>query len=188
MKRKLDENPKIRASKCRAAWLWNRDGDKTKGGAGDHWITGRGISGKRDGLNRTRQSSQPAQQELPLFIYINPTDVSILPAPSQMLNLNFTSLRIYIFQTGQWTVTLAWEIYNILKWEAATFPNLKISVTNYHLESSGGNQQEEEKKHSDRNCITGMCSTICAGFCKDLPPAWHNGEENIWNPCRCCRF
>lgn len=24
--------------------------------------------GKRDGLNQTRQSSQPAQQELPLFI------------------------------------------------------------------------------------------------------------------------
>lgn len=62
---------------------------------------------KRDGLNQTRQSSQPAQQELPLFIYINPTDVSILPAPSQMLNLNLTHLRIYISQTGQWTDTSA---------------------------------------------------------------------------------
>lgn len=48
------------------------------------------ASRKRDGLNQTRQSSQPAQQELPLFIYINPTDVFILPAPSQMLNLNLT--------------------------------------------------------------------------------------------------
>lgn len=36
MKRKLDENPKIRASKCRMAWHWNRDRDETKGGAGDH--------------------------------------------------------------------------------------------------------------------------------------------------------
>lgn len=26
------------------------------------------ASGRRDGLNQTRQSSQPAQQELPLFI------------------------------------------------------------------------------------------------------------------------
>lgn len=66
--------------------------------------------GKRDGLNRTRQSSQPAQQELPSFIYINPTDVSILPAPSQMLNLNLASLRIYISKTRQWINTLAWEM------------------------------------------------------------------------------
>lgn len=43
--------------------------------------------GKRDGLKQTRRSSQPAQQELPLLIYINPTDISILPAPSQMQNL-----------------------------------------------------------------------------------------------------
>lgn len=59
--------------------------------------------GKRDGLKQTRRSSQPAQQELPLLIYINPTDISILPAPSRMLNLNLTPLRIYISQTGQWT-------------------------------------------------------------------------------------
>lgn len=94
MKRKLDENPKIRASKCRAAWLWNRDGDETKRrsrGSLNYLGRVKSAQGKRDGLNQTRQSSQPAQQELPLFIYINPTDVSILPAPSQMLNL--TSLE-----------------------------------------------------------------------------------------------
>lgn len=69
--------------------------------------------GKRDGLNQTRHSSQPAQQELPLFIYINPTDVSILPAPSQMLNLNLTSSRIYISQMGQWRDTWAWETWSV---------------------------------------------------------------------------
>lgn len=45
--------------------------------------------GKRDGLKQLRQRSRPAQQELLLLIYINPADISILPAPSRMLHLKF---------------------------------------------------------------------------------------------------
>lgn len=58
MNRKLDENPKINASKCRAALLWNRDGDEIKkGGAGDHRITGRGeISSGEKRWTETDQS------------------------------------------------------------------------------------------------------------------------------------
>lgn len=45
--------------------------------------------GKRDGLKQLRQRSRPAQQELLLLIYINPADISIFPALSQMQHLNF---------------------------------------------------------------------------------------------------
>lgn len=45
--------------------------------------------GKRDGLKQLRRRSRPAQQELLLLIYINPTDISIFPALSQMPRLNF---------------------------------------------------------------------------------------------------
>lgn len=44
--------------------------------------------GRRDGLKQARRSRPPAQQELPLFIYINPADISIFPASSRMLNFN----------------------------------------------------------------------------------------------------
>lgn len=77
---------KILTSKCRVLWLWNWDGEEDWGR--DNWITRKeekvgvwGVLGgsaprKRDGLNRTRQRSQPAQQELSMCIWINPTNTS----------------------------------------------------------------------------------------------------------------
>lgn len=52
------------------------------------------MSGISPGEKRWTETGQterrPAQQELPLFIYINPADISIFPASSRMLNLNPT--------------------------------------------------------------------------------------------------
>lgn len=68
------------------------------------------MSGISPGEKRWTETGQterrPAQQELPLFIYINPADISIFPASSRMLNLNPTPFffpRIYMSQTGRWT-------------------------------------------------------------------------------------
>lgn len=70
MKRKLDENPKIRASKCRQSEIGTEADTKQKEEQGIAELLGgvKSAPAKRDGLNQTRQSSQPAQQELPLFI------------------------------------------------------------------------------------------------------------------------
>lgn len=69
-----------------------------------------GISPREKRWTETGQTErQPAQQELPLFIYINPADISIFPASSRMLNLNpapFFSQRIYMSQTGRWFTDL----------------------------------------------------------------------------------
>lgn len=65
-----------------------------------------GISPSEKRWTETGQTErQPAQQELSLFIYINPTNISIFPASSRMLNLNQAPFfsRIYMSQTGRWT-------------------------------------------------------------------------------------
>lgn len=70
------------------------------------------MSGMSPGEERWTETGQterrPAQQELPFFIYINPTNISIFAASSRMLNLTpalflFFFPRIYTLQAGRWT-------------------------------------------------------------------------------------